>query len=340
MEMSAAQLPLNSVLSNRIIFESSDVDEVRSQIGHYFAPHDIRFLDEHRRTLQTSLRRTKIGSTAISLLEYGGNVMIDPGKMEEFYLIHLNLGGQCEITHEGGHMIVDQNHAAVCSPHRSYRFWWQPQSCVLAIQIPRKRLLDHLRDITGTAPRQEIDFDFALDLNAPSSKSFAGLLQYLLSDADNECALTSDALIAEPLEKSLMTALLRAQPGSHQVAMSAAGGCAAPAYVTRAEAHMRDNLQRSVRLEELAEISKVTGRTLTNGFNRFRGETPARFFLGLRLSEARRRLLSGGIGTTVSDIAFELGFHHLSSFAAAYRERYDEIPSHTLRRSLTYSPLN
>ena len=340
MELPAAPMPFDNILSNRVIFESNNVDEVRTQIGQYFAPHDIRFLDERRRTLRTSLRRTKIGSTAISLLEYGGNVMIDPGKMENFYLVHLNLGGECEITHDGGHMVVGQSHAAVCSPHRPYRFWWQPQSSVLAIQIPRKRLLDHLRDITGTAPRREIDFDFMLDLNSPAARGFARLLGYLLNDADNDYALSSDSLTAEPLENSLLTALLRAQPGSHQAAMSAAGGCPAPAYVKRAEAYMRDNLHRPVHVDEIAEFTRVTARTLTNGFNRFRGESPARYFLGMRLAEARERLRSGGAGATVSDIAFELGFHHLSSFAATYRERYNESPSHTLRRSLPRSAPN
>lgn len=333
MDLAATQIPLNGLLSNRVIFESDNADEVRSQIGRYFKPHNMRFLDERSRQLRTSLRRSRIGSIAINVLEYGGNVMIDPGQLEDFYLIHLNLAGECEITHEGGHMTVHSTHAAVCSPHRPYRFWWQPKSCALAIQIPKKRLMSHLRDITGIVPRDEIDFDFALDLDTPETRSFADFIQYLLNDTDNLEGLTSDPVTAEPLEKSLMTALLRAQPGSHQAAMSAVGGCPAPAYVTRAETHMRDNLHRSIRLEELANIGDVTERTLTSGFRRFRGETPARYFLALRLAEARRRLLESNANETVSDIAFELGFHHLSSFAGAFRERYDEPPSQVLRRT-------
>lgn len=186
--------------------------------------------------------------------------------------------------------------------------------------------------MTGIVPADEIDFDLALNLDSPVAKGFGDLLDYLLADAGNPNGLSSDPLSAEQLERTLMTALLKYQTGSHQAAMSAAGGCPAPAYVKRAEMLMHENLHRSIRLEELAEISNVTERTLTNGFRRFRGDTPARYFLALRLAEARRRLLSSDEDTTVSDIAFEMGFHHLSSFAAAYRQRYDETPSQTLRQ--------
>jgi len=323
---------LDGILANRIAFESDNVDFVHAQISRYFKPHKIRFIDEQKRDLKSSLRRANVGSIAVSILEYGGSVMIDPGAFEDFYLVHVNVAGKCELAHDGGHMTVDSRYAAVCTPHRQHQFWWQQQSRVLAIQIPRQRLLNHFRDLTGIMPREEIDFDLALDLATPAARSFTELLQYLLRDAGTESGLTADPITAEPLERALMTALLRAQPGSHQNAMSTAGGCTAPGYVIRAEAYMRENLDRAVRMEELAGVCGVTDRTLTSGFNRFRGDTPARYFLSLRLAEARRRLIAGKGNATVSDIAFELGFHHLSSFAAAYRERYDEMPSQTLKQ--------
>lgn len=323
---------LDDILSNRVAFESSDVDVVRTEISRYFKPHDIQFLDGRRHQLKTSLRRTKVGSIAINFLEYGGNVVIDPGKLEHFYLIHLALAGESEVRHDGKSMTISSRQAAVIAPHRPYRFAWQPQTSVLAIQIPRQRLHAHLRDITGIVSREEIDFDIGLNLDDPAAHGFSELLRYLLTDANNPRGLISDPICAEPLECALMTALLQTQPGSHHYAMSAAASCAAPAHVIRAESFMLNNLQRSIKLDELAKISNVTARTLTSGFRRFRGDTPARYFLALRLAEARRTLLASDGGTTVSDIAFEIGFHHLSSFAAAYRQRYDETPSQTLHR--------
>ena len=325
--------PATSLLANRLAFESRDVDEVRHQVGRYFKPHTIRFLDERKRNLNASLYRSSIGTIAVNLLEYGANVMIDPGALKEFYLLHINIDGACEVTYQDGHLTTDKSVGAVCSPHRPYRFWWQPGSRVLAIQIPRAKLHAHMRDVTGFVPRQDIDFDTILDLGRASSTALVNLAQYLVTDACNEEGLASDPLTAKPLEKALMTALLRCQPGSHQNTLEAAGNCAAPSYVKRAEAHMRANLNRTLRLNELASVGQTSERSLTEGFRRFRGETPARYFLALRLAQARRDLQAADPEATVADIAFNLGFQHLSSFASAYREHYDELPSQTLRQA-------
>ena len=326
--------PATSLLANRLAFESRDVDEVRHQVGRYFKPHTIRFLDERKRGLNASLYRSHIGSIAVNLLEYGANVMIDPGALKDFYLVHINIDCACEVTYRDGHLTTDKSIGAVCSPHRPYRFWWQPGSRVLAIQIPRAKLHAHLRDVTGVVPRQEIDFDTILDLDRSSSMALVNLARYLVTDACNEDGLASDPLTAKSLEKALMTALLRTQPGSHQRSIEAAGNCAAPGYVKRAEAHMRANLNRSLRLSELASVGVISERSLTEGFRRFRGETPARYFLALRLAQARKDLEAAGPDATVADIAFNLGFQHLSSFASAYRERYNELPSQTLRQAM------
>lgn len=327
--------PAQGLLANCLAFESRDVNEVVHQVGTYFKPHTIRFLDEKRRDLRASLHRSHIGSIAVNLLEYGANVMIDPGALKDFYLVHINIDGACEITHQGGHLTTDRQIGAVCSPHRPYRFWWQPRSRVLALQIPRGKLHAHLRDVTGLTPRDEIDFDTVFDLSQPRAHGFANLVRYLVTDACNEDGLASDPITAAPLESALMTALLRCQTGSHQTSLEAAGGCAAPSYVKLAEGHMRANLNRNVRMSELASVGRTSERTLSEGFRRFRGETPARYFMSLRLAKARQELSTAVPGATVADIAFDLGFQHLSSFASSYRARYDELPSQTLRRAQT-----
>ena len=320
-------------LANRVAFRSSDPAEVHSQITRYFKPHDLRFLDGRNHRLDTVLRRTKVGQLAVNVLEYGGNVMVDPGPLDSFYLLHINLTGQCELTHERGHMTINRQRAAVCAPHRPHRFWWQPDSRVIAIQIPTARLHAHVGALTGRPPRQPVDFALEMDLDRPEMAAFSDLVAYVLQDGGRDDGLGSDAVTAAALEAALLTALLRLQPGSHRDALAQQGGGAAPGYVRRAERFMQDNLDRAVSVAEMAAAAGVTERTLTSGFQRFRGDSPARHFLGLRLAQARAQLLAAEPGRSVCDIAFDLGFQHLSGFAAAYRRRYDEAPSQTLRRA-------
>ncbi len=317
-------------LANKVVLDSTNVNEVHSRISRYFKSHDIRFLDGSA-DLHTILKRTQVNQLAVNVLEYGGNVMIDPGPLDSFYLLHINLRGQCEMTHDGGHMTIDENNAVICAPHRAHRFWWQPDSQVVAIQIPRDRLVSHVRQALGRPIADDIDFDIAIDLTSSDAQAFMGLVRYMLSDANLDDGLTNRNMTAEPLERALLSALLRMQPGSHQSAMLMDAAGAVPAHVRRAENYMHANINRAIRMSELADVAGVTDRTLSSSFQRFRGDSPASYFLNMRLSKARQMLLSAPSGKTVSDIAFDLGFGHLSGFAAAYRSRFDETPAQTLR---------
>jgi AraC family transcriptional regulator, ethanolamine operon transcriptional activator len=52
----------------------------------------------------------------------------------------------------------------------------------------------------------------------------------------------------------------------------------------------------------------------------------------LRMHEARRRLLlTDRQNSTVTEIAYELGFYDCGRFAGDYRRQFGELPSHTLK---------
>ena len=52
-----------------------------------------------------------------------------------------------------------------------------------------------------------------------------------------------------------------------------------------------------------------------------------------RLARARRDLLEGLPGTTVTQTALQWGFQHLGRFSGEYARRFGESPSDTLRRA-------
>lgn len=319
-----------AIQDSRLAFAASNPAEVQNNISRYFKSHDMNILDREK-GLNTSLKRGHVGSTAFNLLQYGGDVVINPKELVSFYLIHINLEGQCDITTGSTTYQIDQSQAAVCTPNRPHQFRWRPDSKVLAIQIPKTRLISHVRDLTCSSVDDDIDFDISIDLASPHSKALIDLIHFILADTKSEHGLCKHETTARPLENAFISALLKFQPGSHQEAVSLNNNTVVPVHVRRAENHMLQNLSRPIRMGELATIAGVTERTLTNGFTKFKGAPPARYFLCLRLAEAHKRLLGSMGDTTVADIAFDLGFQHLSSFASAYRDRYGELPSETLK---------
>lgn len=322
-----------NALSNRVVLDSTNVDEVRSEIGHFMVEHEIQFSSSDT-CLHAVLKRARLSSFTINVVEYGCDVIIAPNPIKDFYLLHINLSGRCEITHQQTELTVDTHRAALCSPDEIYRFHWHPDSKAVAIQIPRERLLAHARQVLGQQIEDDIEFDLTLDLESPEGQALIGLVQYMFRDAELDKGLTSQASTAKYLEDALIDALFRMQPGNYHKAMhTQSEKCKVlPFHVRRAEQFMAENLDRPVRVSELAEITGVTTRTLSSNFNHFLGDSPARYFLNMRLARARSMLLDSSQAKRVSDVAHELGFSHQSGFAAAYRARFHETPTQTQQK--------
>jgi len=105
-----------------------------------------------------------------------------------------------------------------------------------------------------------------------------------------------------------------------------------PSDVKRAVDLLSADPARTVRIDELAAACGVARRTLEKHFRRFVGRTPSAVLRDIRLERIRHDLLRAAPKARVADIAARYGVSHFGRFSAAYRERYGETPSSTLRR--------
>jgi transcriptional regulator GlxA family with amidase domain len=108
---------------------------------------------------------------------------------------------------------------------------------------------------------------------------------------------------------------------------------AAPGDVKRAIDFIEAHLQLPISLTDIAQASGVPGRTLLQHFKNHRSISPMRYLREARLARVRQALMSADAKTSVTDIAIEWGFTHLSRFAIEYRAHFGESPSETGRRS-------
>lgn len=90
----------------------------------------------------------------------------------------------------------------------------------------------------------------------------------------------------------------------------------------------------SLSVSDLAHQSGVAERTLRTAFQKCFGVSPIEYLRVRRLNQVRQLLEAADAGeTTVTQIAFELGFWDLGRFAKAYHQLFGKFPSETLRRS-------
>lgn len=102
--------------------------------------------------------------------------------------------------------------------------------------------------------------------------------------------------------------------------------------VRMAEEIMRARSAEPLAMHEVAQALGVGLRSLQLAFRAVRGEEPRATLARIRLDAARARLLAAGEGDSVTTIALDCGFTHLSRFATAYRRTFGERPGETLGR--------
>jgi AraC family transcriptional regulator, ethanolamine operon transcriptional activator len=104
--------------------------------------------------------------------------------------------------------------------------------------------------------------------------------------------------------------------------------------VERARQYIHGQLAEPLPLSELCRHAHVQARSLEYGFREITGLSPISYIRSLRLNAVRRRLSRTDTAEhSISKIALDHGFWHLSQFAADYRKFFGETPTSTRHRA-------
>lgn len=105
--------------------------------------------------------------------------------------------------------------------------------------------------------------------------------------------------------------------------------------VERAREYIREHLADPMRLADLCARAYLQARSLEYGFRELVRLSPMGYVRVLRLGKVRRQLLEDAAAErSISEIALDAGFSHLSQFAADYKKMFGESPSGTRARAL------
>jgi AraC family transcriptional regulator, ethanolamine operon transcriptional activator len=147
-------------------------------------------------------------------------------------------------------------------------------------------------------------------------------------------ASQADALVGASRAQHLIVAKLRDAFRSASLAtVDHSGRSRRRLAVERAREYIQQNLSEPIRMSELSRYAHIQGRSLQYGFRESLGMPPVIYVKMLRLGEAYRRLLSPDYQhLTISEVALDAGFRHLSQFSVDYKHVFMESPSDTRMR--------
>jgi AraC-like DNA-binding protein len=323
----SAPLPL----SRFAIFRTPDLDQAREEVAKIFCPH--RLLPAGRASrLDACHHSVDLGGFSLNYVQYGADVLIEPGRLESFFLLQIPLTGTASIRSGRDEVQASSRKASLLSPSVDVRMRWSEDCGKLLVQLPRAEVERSLQALLGRTLRGPIEFAPALALDEGPGRRIADIVAMLRDDADSDAPVFTRMGAGPQLRETLIMALLRAVPHNYSDILQAPAHGIAPRHVRRAEAFMRDNCDRPLNVTEIAAAAGVSVRALQDGFRQFRDMTPLEALRHLRLDGAHAALRASQPGDSVTSIALRWGFTHLSRFAITYAERYRELPSETLRR--------
>ena len=305
-------------------------DDAREAIGRIFCPHFLNPVGRGAELFHARHHTALQADYSVNFVAYGSTVEIDPGELSRFFLLQLPLKGSATVR--CGTVAADVQagiRGSILSPTLGTRMTWNEGCEKLIVLIRREAVEAQFESLTHERMRA-IEFQTGVDLTGPVGQAIWQHAQMMLGAAEAGGGMPDAYRVL--LRDGLTTLLLSSLPNSVLDAFSKPAPSADPIAVRRAQDYMAANAERAISMAEIAAAAGVSLRSLQDAYRKARGVTLGDGLLALRLDRFRTTLLSAECKVSVADAAFAAGFGHLGRAAAAYRERFGEAPSETLRR--------
>jgi len=315
---------------------TADVDEAAESIGRIFCPHALDPLRHSWPDFHALHNCAAFDGFSVNYVAYGGSVSIDPGCLDRFFLLQVPIRGRAHVR--TGSREIDTAPgvmASLLSPTLPTRMIWQDDCAQLILLVDRHRVESRAAAI-AERPTGPVEFEPHIDLSTPFGRALRFQIEYLVDLAEHGGPASDlSPAAAATLRESIVGLLLTGQRHnlSDAINRSAPQRNTLPAVFRRARESLEAHAAEPLDLEQLARQSGIGVRSLQLGFKRHFGVSISGILQDIRLQQLNARLSKAGPGERVIDIAFDLGFTHLSRMASVYRAKFGESPSATLRKS-------
>lgn len=192
----------------------------------------------------------------------------------------------------------------------------------LLLKLDMQEIGQLLLDGSLPPPRQEVVASgMAIGrASVPVLRAFQRLLDLLAQPADIP-------ILAPLALREISYRLLTGDQGARLRQMGAVGS--QTRQVAKAIGWLREHFRESVRIDELAASAQMSATTLHERFKVLTAMSPLQYQKWLRLSEARRLMLTDGLDAATA--AYQVGYESPSQFSREYNRQFGASPLRDVR---------
>ncbi|AGZ45792.1 AraC family transcriptional regulator [Actinoplanes friuliensis] len=311
-------------------FSSADIDDTRSLLNRFYYPVAVG-TPAGPEGFRFEAEVIQLGPLTVGHLEFGAPVTVVAAELDAYH-VSMPTAGRIHARHAGREVVASPSTGVVFGPGRPVYTMHDAYSAELNVKIERPALEHELATLLGHPVTGPIDLPPSMDLRTGAARSWRRLVQLLRRESGEQGSLIWQPLIAEQLRLSVLDGLLLTVPHRYTDELTAPAPAGPPRAIQRAIDAIQDEPERQFSVGDLARIAGLSVRSLQEGFRRHVECSPMSYLQTVRLGRAHDALRrEDPARVSVATVAHRTGFAHLGRFASAYRARFGECPSETLR---------
>lgn len=315
-------------LSRHLLSRTTDLEEFGERLNAVYYPARLSVRGRHGGP--AVLHAVHGPDLTAGYVQPGRDVQVIPVR-ESTTAFHINFAHRGRLLATTGDLVVpvEGTVASVHNPGSEHALHhWEPMTGVVGVKLSQRVVEEELEKLLGVPLEAPLRFEPVLDLDSAAGRGWLALVRLILTELDDPAVLR-DERIRDHYVRTLAVTTLTVQPQNYSEALRTGGSPAMPRTLRRAVDHIEQHFASPLTVGDIAAAGGTSVRRLQEVFRERFEVTPMTYLRNVRLDHARE-LLRGG-QTEVTEAARASGLTHLGRFAAAYQERFGELPSQTRR---------
>ncbi|OWK49282.1 Transcriptional activator FeaR [Pseudomonas oleovorans subsp. oleovorans] len=305
------------------VFERADPYAVSDYVNQHLGIHCIHM--PKNRHSAASLSHRKFASLDLCRIRYGGQAQITSPALQSVYHLQVQLKGRSLWFDRGVEQQLQPGDLLMINPDDPVDLTYADDCEKLIIKLPTRLLEACCEEQRWSLPKEGVRFTRTLQ-RLEHLQDFMRLVDLIcLESESDESGLQTQhhytRIVANKLLTKVPNNIRRDAPPQHAVPFELL------------IQYIDEHLKNEPSIEQLAALAQVSQRSLYALFERHLNCTPKQYVRDRKLDRVHACLSDPSCHVrSVTEIALDYGFMHLSRFSENYKARFGELPSETFRR--------
>ncbi|NIZ10615.1 AraC family transcriptional regulator [Pseudooceanicola sp. HF7] len=308
--------------------------DIKGYVDQALMPHELQFSGRRAKEVSFWHKSVEIDGLSLHYIDYqsdANKVSVLLERPGSDLVVKLPLQGTTRILSGGNDWTIRPNEFCVLQPGVPWQTDMEGNSQHLTLVIQADWVSNYLLSRACHLRPEDLSFGphvFSLNTHGILFSSVVSGLANGLVRADS--ALHNESVVTH-LKQLITSSVLDLSPEFHKANSDRDFEAHLPEHIRRARKFIEDHLTDGIKLSDIVNASGMTKRTVQAGFRTYLGTTPLSYLKLMRLKATHDRLKSSRPNEcTVTQVAMEYGFFHLSNFSQDFRKSFGASPSDVL----------